>query len=81
MREQPDARGRPIVLDTGPAGAGARRRGSRTLLATAVATLIAAAALAAGGWSILTAIEGGSSGPMTPLWYPTPAAVTPPPGP
>jgi len=86
----PDARRRPVVLDSGARGAARGRRGreARAVLGVAIAAVLATGAVAAGGWSIMTATQGNTPASRPPLWYPTPppldhgqSAVAPPPAP
>jgi hypothetical protein len=76
--EQPtdvDVRMRPVVLDTGALRGTTRRRGqaARAVLGVAIASMLAAGAIAAGSWSIMTAAAGGTpANQPSPLWYPTP---------
>jgi hypothetical protein len=76
-----DTRNRPVVLDTGPlppptAGLG---RVARTVLQVAIVAVLAAGAIAAGGWSIMTAADGSTpSSDPSPLWWtPSPENATP----
>jgi hypothetical protein len=72
-----DVRMRPVVLDTGAPRGAARHRGqaARAVLGVALATVLAAGAVAAGGWSFLTAVQDGTPPNHTGLlWYATPPA-------
>ena len=72
-----DVRMRPVVLDSGEPRGGARHRGqaARAVLGVAIATVLTAGAVAAGGWSFLTAVQGGTPANHPGLlWY----ATTPP---
>ena len=70
-----DVRNRPVVLDTGaltPA-THVRGRAARAVLGVAIATVLAAGAIGAGSWSIITAARGNPpANQPAPLWYPTP---------
>jgi hypothetical protein len=73
-----ELRRRPVVLDTGALIPAPRRsaRMARTAAGIAVGVLLAAGAITAGGWSVLTAAGGSAvAGQQPPLWYPTPAPV------
>jgi hypothetical protein len=66
---------RPVVLDTGALHCATGRHGqtARAVLGAAIATVLAAGAIAAGGWSLMTAAHGGTpANQPSPLWYPTP---------
>jgi hypothetical protein len=70
-----DVRMRPVVLDTGPRRGTTAWQGqaARVVLGVAIATVLAAGAIAAGGWSLMTAAVGGTpANQPSPLWYPTP---------
>lgn len=75
----PDARNRPVLLDTGPLNTRDRRRrgrAARGVLGVAIAAVLAAGAIAAGGWSIMTAASGSPRADgASPLWYTPPADV------
>jgi hypothetical protein len=78
-----DLRQRRVVLDTGELGPAVRRRGRkiRAVRDMAVAVVIGAGAIVAGGWSVLTAASATVPADQpAPLWYPTspPAAATAP---
>ena len=78
MQSTADARQRPVVLDTGELRPAVERRGrvARAVLDVVVAVLLGAGAIAAGGWSIMTAVRGDpGAGQPAPLWYPTPEQV------
>jgi hypothetical protein len=78
---------RPVVLDSGARGTTrGRARDARAVLGVAIAAVLATGAVAAGGWSIMTATKGSTPASRPPLWYPTPppldhgqSAVAPPP--
>src|SRR4051812_34862845 len=73
-----DARNRPVVLDTGALGAPPRGRGraARAVLGVALVTVMATGAVAAGGWSIMTAALGDApAGGPDSLWYSPPPEV------
>jgi hypothetical protein len=78
IREQhadADLRRRPVVLAAGTLepGTRGRSRAARAILNATIAALLAAAAVAAGGWSVMTAARGGTpASERPPLWYPTP---------
>jgi hypothetical protein len=70
-----DVRMRPVVLDTGALRRATRKRGqaARAVLGVAIATVLAAGAVAAGSWSIMTAAAGGTpANEPASLWYATP---------
>jgi hypothetical protein len=69
-----DIRMRPVVLDTGAPRGATRQRGqaARAVLGVALATMLTAGAVAAGGWSFLTAVPGGPANHPGLLWYATP---------
>ena len=73
-----ELRRRPVVMDTGALSPMPRRSGrvARTAAGIAVGALLATGAVAAGGWSVMTAARGSTaSGQQSPLWYPTPPPV------
>jgi hypothetical protein len=78
METAADVRQRPVVLDTGELSLVVRRRGrlARAVLGAAVAAVLSAGAITAGGWSIVTAARGNAADEQpAPLWYPTPPPV------
>nr|WP_296070625.1 hypothetical protein [uncultured Actinoplanes sp.] len=68
-----DTRQRPVLLDTGELGPAVRQHG-RTIRAVrniAVALVIGVGAIAAGGWSVMTAAHGTTPAERpAPLWNP-----------
>ncbi|HEY7273395.1 MAG TPA: hypothetical protein VH502_11735, partial [Actinoplanes sp.] len=84
QRTGTDARMRPVVLESGMirSAAGRQAQAARGVLGVAIATVLAAGAIAAGSWSIVTAAQGSTPPDQpSPLWYPTPqppAPSTPP---
>jgi hypothetical protein len=70
-----DVRMRPVVLDSGALRGTMGRQGqaARAVLGVAIATVLAAGAIAAGGWSVMTAFYGSTpANQPTPLWHPAP---------
>jgi len=68
-----DTRHRPVVLDTGELGPAVRHRGRRirAVRNIAVALVIGVGAIAAGGWSVMTAANGTTPADRpAPLWNP-----------
>jgi len=74
MTGSADPRHRPVLLDTGEITLPPSPRGlARRALDLAVVALLGAGAIAAGGWSILTAAQGPEpTENSAPLWYPPP---------
>lgn len=84
MQSAADARQRPVVLDTGKLRPRGSRHPARVILDVAVAVVLGAGAIAAGGWSIMTAAQPSiSTEQPLPLWHPAspPAAGAPGPEP
>jgi len=74
-RADADVRKRPVVLAAGTLDPGThgRSRAARAVFNVTIAVLLTAGAVAAGGWSIMTAARGSTpSSERSPLWYPTP---------
>jgi hypothetical protein len=74
MRSSVDTRQRCVVLDTGELGPVVRQRGRRVRAVRdiAVAVVIGAGAIAAGGWSVATAAHGSVPADQpAPVWYAT----------
>jgi hypothetical protein len=75
MRTDVDVRMRPVVLESGVLRTATARQSqaARGVLGVAIATVLAAGAIAAGSWSIVTATQGSRPPDQpSPLWYPTP---------
>jgi hypothetical protein len=72
-----ELRNRPVVLDAGSADPAPRRRRPGVVLGYSVAALLAAAGIAAGAWSIWTAVDSTtpSGNAPQPLWFSPPAPV------
>src|SRR5690349_3377337 len=69
---------RPVVLDVGAADPAPRRKRPGVVLGYSVGALLAAAGIAAGAWSIWTAVDATtpSGNAPQPLWFSPPGPVT-----
>lgn len=71
-------RNRPVVLDAGSDDPAPKRRRPGVVLGYSVGALLAAAGIAAGAWSIWTAVDSTtpSGNAPQPLWFSPPAPVS-----